>query len=211
MDNVGNTGENNDAEKALDRHIEELEAARAKEIDAAVAAKKSQDDEERRQRQVASLAAIVKQTGILVFMTDSALADALDKNGFEHSEEGLRQLIGKYPHIVDHRIGKRFLSGVKDAPERPEKPLTRADFPNSHSEFKSIEQRIQFVDQFGLDAWEAMPSKPRASATPLSKMTWEDWRSLSYAEKSQHINTLTEMGRDAEEFISRLPRKQQNS
>lgn len=193
----------NDLEKQLDARLQELEAARAKEIDAAIAAKKAQDEQERRQRQVASLAALVKSTGILVFMTDSALADALDKNGFEHTEDGLRQLIGKYPHIVDRRLGKRFLESVKEAP-KPEKPKNRSDYPSSRSEFTEA-QKVEFLNTFPLEVWEAMPSKPRASAVPLNKMTKADWRSLTTAQKTERINELVAQGKDPEAFITRLP------
>ncbi len=56
--------------------------------------------------------------------------------------------------------------------------------PMSKESFNSPSEKVAFINEFGLQAWTALPTKAPASREVVTK---EDWRTLSVQEKSRRL------------------------
>jgi hypothetical protein len=68
-----------------------------------------------------------------------------------------------------------------------------ANGPKSKAELRTWKEKSDYIDKFGLRAYEALPLKA-ARNVPISQMTNEDYHELSWAEKSKIIDRVGERG-----------------
>lgn len=173
-------------EKELNDIIDRLEAQHAKRVEESIEAERQEQDRQREQRQRDSFRVLVESTRVNFYVEPDKLAHMLAKHGFDQTEDGLRELLAKFPGLADGRTTRRFLGDVPVKPA-PEKPKTAKDFPASKAEFKTLEQRTAAIDALGLEWFENLPLRP-IERVPVEKMTAEQYRKLPGAEKTRIID-----------------------
>jgi hypothetical protein len=127
----------------------------------------------------------------LEFDGDNVTALAGDKR--VPLSEFLEFLALEKPYLVDGRS----LRGLQRKTE-PEKPPTKA-----RSEFKTVSQKVEFINRFGEEAWSKLPMYP-TKMLPVDELDLATFRKLPVSLKTQLI---AEHGPDFVETLARRGRR----
>jgi hypothetical protein len=111
------------------------------------------------------------------------------------SQTGICHINGSKVELADalREFSQRHANLIERSAEQMRADREAANGAKSKAELRTWKEKSDYIDKFGLRAYEALPLKA-ARNVPISQMTNEDYHELSWAEKSKIIDRVGERG-----------------